>query len=224
VRAPTSGYTCFRAVFEPSNLRDMPELEWLTTGISGTRTVYRKGAPLLWFMVYLCRNGSLVNFVGFYTDSSEEQAGMYSPLTSSQTHQRTELDWKSTGSREEILAKFHDFDPKFLSVVDLPSHSPIHKWHCRVLPALPTWIKGRSALLGDAAHATLPLLGQGASIAIEEAGALGCLFPPGTKREDVPARLRAYQDLRKRRGDFVHTESVRQAQRNEQGKVFVNCT
>ncbi|KAJ7145086.1 hypothetical protein C8R43DRAFT_1197222 [Mycena crocata] len=80
----------------------------------------------------------------------------------------------------------------------------------RVLPLLPTWIRGRAALLGDAAHATLPALGQGAAMAIEEASALGCLIPLGTRREDVPSRLEAYQTLRKPRRDYVNRESPAQ--------------
>lgn len=121
------------------------------------------------------------------------------------------VGWTATATKEEFLAKFADFDPKFLRILDLPVHSPIRKWKLRVLPELPTWILGRAALLGDAAHATLPLLGQGVGMAIEEAGSLGCLLPAGTRREDIPARLQAYQDLRKERGDFVRKESVEQA-------------
>ncbi|MET0132166.1 MAG: FAD-dependent monooxygenase [Kibdelosporangium sp.] len=35
------------------------------------------------------------------------------------------------------------------------------------LPRVPTWSRGRAVLVGDAAHATSPSSGQGASIAIE---------------------------------------------------------
>ncbi|KAF8143770.1 hypothetical protein K438DRAFT_1422865, partial [Mycena galopus ATCC 62051] len=62
-----------------------------------------------------------------------------------------------------------------------------------VTPLLPNWVLGRAALLGDAIHATVPLLGQGAGMAVEEAAALGCMLPTGTRREDIPARLEAYQ-------------------------------
>ncbi|KAJ6561968.1 hypothetical protein B0H19DRAFT_1068667 [Mycena capillaripes] len=111
---------------------------------------------------------------------------------------------------------FQDFRPKFLRIFDLSTHSEILKRKLRVLPLIPTWIHGRAGLLGDAAHGrrpTLPLLGMGAAMAIEEGGSTGCLFPAGTRREDNPARLEAYQDLRKQRGDFVKTESVEQVSR-----------
>ncbi|KAJ7759416.1 FAD/NAD(P)-binding domain-containing protein [Mycena maculata] len=192
VKARDSGWSCIRAVFETSNLRDIPELEWLYGGASGTRSVVLNGGPFRMLFVYPCRDGSLQNVVAYYTDSPED------------------APWVPTATREELIAKYHDFDPKYLRLFDLPVHSPIHKYKLRVLPLIPTWVLGRAALLGDAAHATVPLLGQGAAMAIEEGGALGCLLPAGTKREDIPARLQAYQDLRKKRGEFVETESVEQ--------------
>jgi hypothetical protein len=61
-------------------------------------------------------------------------------------------------------------------------------------------------------------------MAIEEAGALGCLLPAGTSVEDVPGRLEAYQDIRKERGDFVNHESVEQLKRLRRGGAAVQGT
>ncbi|KAJ7678714.1 hypothetical protein B0H17DRAFT_874242, partial [Mycena rosella] len=181
VTAPSSGLSCFRTVFE-AQTSEIPELEWLTAEVSGTRSAIVKDGPFRMFLMYPCRNGSLINFIAFFTDSPGDEAG-----------------WTPTGSREEIMEKFPDFHPKLLRVLDLPSHSPIHKWKLKVLPLLPTWIRGQAALLGDSAHATMPFLAQGAGMAIEEAGTIGCLLPLGTRREDIPGRLEAYQDIRKYR-------------------------
>jgi salicylate hydroxylase len=43
------------------------------------------------------------------------------------------------------------------------------RWPGADLPPLEHWFKGRTALLGDAAHATLPFLAQGAVMALEDA-------------------------------------------------------
>ncbi len=62
----------------------------------------------------------------------------------------------------------------------------------RPLPALAV---GRVALLGDAAHAMTPDLGQGACQAFEDAVALGAVLT-GVVPADVPAALRIYNARR----------------------------
>ncbi|KAJ6625157.1 FAD/NAD(P)-binding domain-containing protein [Mycena sp. CBHHK59/15] len=193
-KAPASGVSCFRGVFDASRILEIPELTWCSEGISGARCVLTSdGEPFRMFFVYPCHDGSVINFVGFYTDEHQDDPG-----------------WTSTTTREELLEAFKNFHPKFRRVLDLADR-PILKWQVRALPLLPTWIRGRTALIGDAAHATFPMLGQGAAMAIEEGGALGCLLPAGTVRDEVAARLVAYQTLRKSRGDFVNTESLEEA-------------
>jgi 2-polyprenyl-6-methoxyphenol hydroxylase-like FAD-dependent oxidoreductase len=59
---------------------------------------------------------------------------------------------------------------------------------------LPTFALGRIALLGDAAHAMTPDLGQGACQAFEDAVALASVLGP-----DVPATLARYDALRRPR-------------------------
>ncbi|KAJ7234184.1 hypothetical protein B0H12DRAFT_1222884 [Mycena haematopus] len=182
-------------------LDEIPELAWLSEGISGARIVaWTEDGPWRNIVIYKCRNGTIVNFVGFYTDPKQD-----------------EPDWTPATTREAILRTYHSCHPKFLRIFDLPAASPLMKWQLRVIPILPTWIRGCAALLGDAAHATLPLLGQGLAMGLEDAVTLGCLFPLGTTKEDVPARLEAYQALRKERADFVHTESVAQATPEKRG-------
>ncbi|KAJ6512838.1 FAD/NAD(P)-binding domain-containing protein [Mycena sanguinolenta] len=197
-----SGVTCFRTVFElPAN--GAPELQWLTDEVSGTRSFISKEGPFRMLLMYPCRAGTLLNFVGFYDDPLQDVEG-----------------WSSKTSHQDIITKFQDFHPKFLPVLDLPAHSEILKWRLGMLPLLPTWIRGRAALIGDAAHASLPFLGQGAAMAIEDAGAIGCLLPVGTRPKDVPERLKAYQDVRKERGEFVNLGSVEQLKHLKSGGSF----
>jgi 2-polyprenyl-6-methoxyphenol hydroxylase-like FAD-dependent oxidoreductase len=70
----------------------------------------------------------------------------------------------------------------------------------------PAWHVGRAALLGDAAHAMTPSLGQGAAQAIEDAVALGeaVAAHPG----DIPAALAAYARRRRRRAEAVAARSA----------------
>jgi salicylate hydroxylase len=63
---------------------------------------------------------------------------------------------------------------------------------------LPTWSQGRLSLLGDAAHAMLPHLGQGANQSIEDGMALATILVHAD-RKTAPAALRAYERLRRER-------------------------
>ncbi|KAJ7737789.1 FAD/NAD(P)-binding domain-containing protein [Mycena maculata] len=194
VKAPLVGLSCFRCLLDPADLSTIPDLEWLTDGIHGARSVAWRGGPMRNLFIYYVRNSTLINVVAYFMDPDQDK-----------------LDWAPTATKEELIEQFSDYHPKFLRLFDLPLVGPVLKWQLKAVPLLPTWIRGHAALLGDAAHATLPFLGQGAAMAIEEAGTLGTLLPLGTAREDVPARLEAYQTLRKERGEFVNTESVAQA-------------
>lgn len=62
-------------------------------------------------------------------------------------------------------------------------------------PALPTLVSGRVALLGDAAHAMTPDLGQGGCQAFEDAVALGAALT-GSLGENPSAVLRRYDAAR----------------------------
>jgi len=60
-------------------------------------------------------------------------------------------------------------------------------------------------------------------MALEDAAAIGCLIPLGTRREDIPARLEAYQHLRKSRGEFVNRESLEQAIQPSKRGLYARC-
>jgi salicylate hydroxylase len=57
-------------------------------------------------------------------------------------------------SRDEMLDMFGDFDPKFLSLLDLAED--VGLWQLRTMPELPTWVNNKACLLGDSAHAMIP--------------------------------------------------------------------
>ncbi|PSK98425.1 2-polyprenyl-6-methoxyphenol hydroxylase-like FAD-dependent oxidoreductase [Murinocardiopsis flavida] len=79
------------------------------------------------------------------------------------------------------------------------------------LAPLPTYVKGRVALLGDAAHPMYPDLGQGAGQAIEDAVVLGAALA-GTA--DIDAALLRYDRERRPRSQWVAKEAARNARSN----------
>ncbi|MFD3579425.1 FAD-dependent monooxygenase [Streptomyces sp. NPDC058644] len=74
------------------------------------------------------------------------------------------------------------------------------------LPPLPTFARGRVALLGDAAHAMTPNLGQGACQALEDAVTLAHSLDGAP---DVPDALRSYDLLRRPRTQAITRRSAR---------------
>ena len=69
------------------------------------------------------------------------------------------------------------------------------RWGIYDRAPLKTWSTDRITLLGDAAHAVTPHLGQGANQAVEDAITLAVLLQDA-QAADVPVRLRRYEDLR----------------------------
>ena len=68
---------------------------------------------------------------------------------------------------------------------------------------LPRWYGGRVVLIGDAAHATTPNLGQGACQAIESAYVLA----EKLTAHDYAEAFRAYQEVRIEKAHFVTKSS-----------------
>jgi salicylate hydroxylase len=67
-------------------------------------------------------------------------------------------------------------------------------------PVAPVWQKGRVAILGDAAHPTLPFMAQGANMALEDAWVLGESLAAAGSLDDG---LAAYQSARRGRAEKV---------------------
>lgn len=69
-------------------------------------------------------------------------------------------------------------------------------------PSIPSWHRGGLVLVGDAAHAASPSSGQGASMAIEDAVALGRSLR-GIATEDISRAMSRYEKERRSRAELV---------------------
>ena len=98
---------------------------------------------------YPLRAGRLMNFVGALERADWQVES-----------------WSVKGTKEEIRADFrgwHEDIQAFVAEIDTP-----YKWALMVREPLDRWTVGRVTLLGDAAHSMLPMLAQGAIMAIED--------------------------------------------------------
>lgn len=125
---------------------------------------------------YPLRNGALVNIVAV-----EERADW------------TEEGWNHPGDPAEMLSHFANFAP---GIKGLLSHATeVSRWGLFRHPVAQYWHSDRTALLGDAAHPTLPFLAQGANMALEDAWVLAdCLA-----KLPLDQALPAYQARRRAR-------------------------
>jgi salicylate hydroxylase len=87
-------------------------------------------------------------------------------------HSREKEEWSvREGSREEVQSYFEGICPKARQLIDLPRDWK--RWATADREPIAQWNFGRVTLLGDAAHATLQYLAQGACMALEDAVTLG---------------------------------------------------
>ena len=109
---------------------------------------------------------------------------------------RRELDAVPVERWRAKLLGMHEGDHHPIAEIIRATGGPMDRWPLYEMPRVPRWHDGPVCLIGDAAHATTPHVGQGASLAIEDAIVLArCL-------RDVPDAERAfaaYESLRRER-------------------------
>jgi salicylate hydroxylase len=169
-----SGTITYRGVVPAELVPEWPAESWLMWLGKGKH-----------FLVYPLRAGRLINFVGFVPADREMKES-----------------WSAAGDPEALRREFVDWDPRIgylLRQVQTTFRTALFD-----RDPLPSWTKGRLTLLGDAAHAMLPHLGQGANQSIEDGMALATILA-NTDRSTVLAALLLYERLRRERTARVQT-------------------
>jgi len=104
--------------------------------------------------------------------------------------------WTARGEVADARREFEGWHPQVGAIISAADTT--NRWALYDRDPLPRWTVGRAVLLGDAAHAMLPYMAQGAVQAIEDAAVLArCLDLGG--RHEVAAALRRYEETRKPR-------------------------
>ncbi|MFS8039149.1 FAD-dependent monooxygenase [Xanthobacter sp. AM11] len=112
--------------------------------------------------------------------------------------------WNAPGDSAAVHQAFAAWAPEVRRLLESAPHFLC--WGLYDIDPLPRWGSGRVTLLGDAAHAMLPFLAQGAAQAIEDAAALATAICSGG---DAASALRAYEGARHGRTARIQSEARR---------------
>jgi salicylate hydroxylase len=127
------------------------------------------------FVHYFVRNRELVNVVAIVDQDTW-----------------TGESWTDRGDIAEARAAFDGWHPQVRQILGAVEET--FTWALFDRAPLERWSVGRVTLLGDACHAMLPFMAQGAAQAIEDGATLAaCLAEAGS---DIPEALRRYERLR----------------------------
>ncbi|EMG45257.1 Salicylate hydroxylase (Salicylate 1-monooxygenase), partial [Candida maltosa Xu316] len=139
-----SAHCAYRATIPRDVMLADPLIAHLMTDVNSNCWIgYRRH-----IMAYPIRNGEMYNMV--LVNPGQAPVGK----------------WNVAGDLEEMRNHYKTYDPV---VQRLLSHvTSTLQWVLADMPKLPRWVKGNVALIGDAAHAMLPYLAQGAAQAIED--------------------------------------------------------
>jgi salicylate hydroxylase len=164
------------------------------------------------FIAYHIRQGKLVNIV-----------------TQQDTDQWVEEGWSTRGDPEEMRRSFPNPEPRLARLLSIVTECS--KWGLFTRPLTDNWGRGRIQLIGDAAHAMLPSVGQGACQAFEDSYILArwlkaCANPveafANFRRVRIP-RVHGVQRLSLENKDFKHMrDSAKQKEAITSGKRGVH--
>ncbi len=122
-------------------------------------------------------------------------------------------------ARRQMLSLMADWHPLVTELIEATPPADIYVDPItRLAEPLPSYTAGRIALLGDAAHAMPPDLGQGAGQAFEDAAAL-TRHLTGAGPADVAERLLRYDAERRPRANRIMRAASRQSRLTSQTGV-----
>ncbi|KAF1997773.1 FAD binding domain-containing protein [Amniculicola lignicola CBS 123094] len=187
-----TGDLAFRIVLELSQIRD----EKLRKMVQEPGVRFWVG-PESHAVGYSMRGGDMYNVVLLVPDDLPDEVA------------------RMEGSLEEMRSRFTGWDPVLTQLLSCVSR--INKWKLMHRAELPSWINPQSnlVLVGDACHPMLPYLAQGANSSIEDGAVLGLLLSstsssPFVGKSQLPARLKLFEKLRKKRGEAIVRETFKQ--------------
>ncbi|KAF2032573.1 FAD/NAD(P)-binding domain-containing protein [Setomelanomma holmii] len=180
-----NGFAAYRATVDANMMREDPHISWLL----------EKPSLNVWIgedrhvMSYTIAAGEAFNIVLSHVDRS-------GPAT-----------WTQKFAKEHIQKEFGGWDPQLTKVISLIDQCM--KWPLKTGQQLKSWTSQSSKLIiiGDAAHAMLPYMSQGAAMAVEDGAALAVALNQISSVDALPSALRTFEGERIQRSSDMQNAS-----------------
>ncbi|KAH0527335.1 hypothetical protein TsFJ059_002347 [Trichoderma semiorbis] len=182
-----TGFAAYRATVDVEKMRDDPDTAWLL----------EKPALNIWIgperhvMTYTIASGKSFNMVLSHIDHSD-------PST-----------WRPETAIDDMRAYFEGWDPKLFKVISKINKTL--KWPLMSGDAsISHWVaqSGKLLMLGDAAHAMVPYMSQGAAMAVEDGAALATSLSHVTDLSELPKALSIFETERMKRSGQMQEASL----------------
>ncbi|RGP72626.1 salicylate hydroxylase [Fusarium longipes] len=181
-----TGFAAYRATVDTEIMKGDEEVSWLL----------EKPGINIWIgedrhvMTYCIAGGNSFNMVLSHVDHSQ-------PCT-----------WKNENAVRDMQESFKDWDPKLFKVIKMIDSTI--KWPLMNGSRLQTWISRSEKLLilGDAAHAMVPYMSQGAAMAVEDGAALATAISKIKCKGQLSTALRIFEKERMRRSYGMQSASL----------------
>ncbi|KAF4621956.1 hypothetical protein G7Y89_g14389 [Cudoniella acicularis] len=181
-----TGFAAYRATVPAAKMQDDPEISWLL----------EKPALNIWIgedrhaMTYTIAAGESFNMVLSHVDHSD-------PAT-----------WKPETAIEDMRRHFSGWDPRLTKIIAMIEKSV--KWPLMSGKPLSSWIapSRKVLIIGDAAHAMLPYMSQGAAMAVEDGAALAAVLSLIETVDQIPSALKVFEAERIKRSGQMQGASL----------------
>ncbi|CZR66995.1 related to salicylate hydroxylase [Phialocephala subalpina] len=181
-----TGFAAYRATVDVEKILADPDVVWLL----------EKPSLDIWIgedrhvMTYTIAAGKSFNMVLSHVDRSDPQT------------------WDNKTALDDMRREFSGWDPQLTKIIYMINKTI--KWPLCAGTPLPRWVAPSSKLLilGDAAHAMVPYMSQGAAMAVEDGAALAMVLNSINNRSSIPFALKVFEKERLQRTSQMQQASM----------------
>ncbi|KAI8947191.1 FAD/NAD(P)-binding domain-containing protein [Xylaria longipes] len=188
--AQPTGRSIYRWLVSAECLVSHPEIKEAFSGQFEGFIGWSDPAKHVFWVAYACSGGTVLSnavvhdtedYIPSHSSSIDTSSSLDDGTKSEQTENRQDNEaenttWRTPATKESVLNTCSNFHPSIRQLVSLASEDGIRVHRLFKRPPLESFVRGRTAVIGDAAHVMLPTHAAGCAMAIESAGVLEVLF------------------------------------------------